>query len=566
MRIWRNASLLWKTATVFVVMFATTLTLGIFGMRMTANVDAAGEKVRNDWLPSVRALGYLTTQVAQARVDEARVVMAGLSGKQEALAAAIKDFTASMGSADQAYASYAPLIDASTRDETLMKAFVASWNLYKAGSARMLADLTGHDQAAADAIFNGQDNTSSRAAIAAAADDTRFNTESGLAEADAGRAAYEMAVKATLVAIVLAGLIAIGAGIMLTLSVARPVRDAASALDRLAAGDLDVVIKEHDGSDEIGRLISTLATFRRTALEARRLEAAQADERHAKEQRTTRVEALIQAFEGTIRGLIQLLGSGGAELHGTATSLSAIAAQTDQRATTVAAAAQDASAGVATVATAAEELSSSIREISRQVNQSSQITEQAVAETRRTDTTVRELAESAEKIGQVVQLISNIASQTNLLALNATIEAARAGDAGRGFAVVAGEVKSLASQTAKATEEIGAQIAQVQRATAEAVQAISAISSTIEEVNTIATAIASAVEEQGAATAEIARNVQRTAASTQDVSANVAGVSQAANDTGAAAHRVLGAADNLSQHASQITEAVQDFVSGVRAA
>jgi len=566
MQIWRDASLLWKTATVFIVMFATTLLLGVFGMGMTANVDAAAEKVRNDWLPSVKALGYLTTQVAQARVDEARVVMAGLSGTPTTLADAMEDFKASVAGADKAYASYAPMIDLGTRDEALMKASVSAWALYKASSARVLAAVAAHDQASAAALFSGQDSANSRAAIAAAAEDTGFNTASGVAAADAGRAAYQLALKLTVFAIILAGLIAVGAGIMLTLSVARPVRDAASALDRLAAGDMDVVIKDHDGRDEIGQLIRTLASFRRTAMEARRLEAAQADERRAKEQRTTRVEALTQAFEGTIRGLTQLLGSGGAELQDTATSLSAIAARTDEQATTVAAAAQDASAGVQTVATAAEELSSSIREISRQVTQSSQITEQAVAETRRTDTTVRELAESAEKIGQVVQLISNIASQTNLLALNATIEAARAGEAGRGFAVVAGEVKSLASQTAKATQEIGAQIAQVQRATDEAVRAISAISNTIEEVNTIATAIASAVEQQGAATAEIARNVQRTAASTQGVSANVASVSKAANDTGTAATRVMGAAESLTQHASQITVAVQDFVSGVRAA
>jgi methyl-accepting chemotaxis protein len=219
-----------------------------------------------------------------------------------------------------------------------------------------------------------------------------------------------------------------------------------------------------------------------------------------------------------------------------------------------------------TVASAAEELTASIGEISRQVTQSSKITGKAVDDARRTDAIVRVLAEGPQKIGQVVDLIASIAGQTNLLALNATIEAARAGDAGKGFAVVATEVKSLATQTAKATQDIGSQIGQIQAATAEAVQAIKGITTTIEEVNAIATAIAAAVEEQGSATAEIARNVQQTAASTHDVTTNIAGVSQAADETGIAAGHVLEAASGLSQQAEQLTAKVNSFVAGVRAA
>ncbi len=219
-----------------------------------------------------------------------------------------------------------------------------------------------------------------------------------------------------------------------------------------------------------------------------------------------------------------------------------------------------------TVASAAEQLTASISEISRQVLQSSRITERAVADARRTDTVVRALSDGAQKIGDVVGLITSIAGQTNLLALNATIEAARAGDAGRGFAVVASEVKNLAQQTAKATDEIGAQIGQIQTATGEAVEAIRAITGVIEEVSTIATAIASAVEQQGAATAEIARNVQQTAVSAHEVTSNIAGVSQAANDTGAAAAQVLSAAEGLSRQAATLTDEVNEFAAGIRAA
>jgi methyl-accepting chemotaxis protein len=200
------------------------------------------------------------------------------------------------------------------------------------------------------------------------------------------------------------------------------------------------------------------------------------------------------------------------------------------------------------------------------VTQSTKITGEAVADARRTDTIVRALAEGAEKIGHVVGMITDIAGQTNLLALNATIEAARAGDAGKGFAVVASEVKSLANQTAKATEEIGIQIAQIQSATKEAVDAIRGITGTIEEVSSISVSIAAAVEEQGAATAEIARNVQQTAQSAMDVTVNIGNVSQAATDTGAAADRVLSAAGDLSRQAEQLNTEVSTFIAEVRAA
>jgi methyl-accepting chemotaxis protein len=194
------------------------------------------------------------------------------------------------------------------------------------------------------------------------------------------------------------------------------------------------------------------------------------------------------------------------------------------------------------------------------------VTGEAVSDAQRTDLIVRALADGAQKIGDVVGLITNIAAQTNLLALNATIEAARAGDAGKGFAVVASEVKSLARQTGKATEEIGAQIAHMQAATKEAVDAIRGITGTIEEVSAISTSIASAVEEQGAATSEIARNVAQTAEAAQQVTLNISGVNRAAGETGAAATQVLSAAGELSQQSERLAVEVRNFVAGVRAA
>ncbi len=346
----------------------------------------------------------------------------------------------------------------------------------------------------------------------------------------------------------------------------RPLRALTVTMRRLASRDLSVEIGEATRGDEIGALARLLGVFRDGMIEVNALSAAQDIERQAKQQRTEVLEALVRTFEAQVGGLVSRLSSSSGELETTAQSMSATAAQTDGQATTVATAAAEASNGVQTVAAAAEQLASSIGEISRQVAHSSQISGQAVARAERTDTIVQALAQGAERIGHVVGLITGIAGQTNLLALNATIEAARAGETGKGFAVVASEVKSLADQTAQATKEIGTQIAQIQSATKEAVEAIRAITVTIQEVSSITVTIAAAVEEQGAATAEIARNVQQTAQAAKDVTINISGVSQAAKDTGAAAIQVLGAAGGLLRQSEQLSNEVNSFVVGIRAA
>ena len=277
-------------------------------------------------------------------------------------------------------------------------------------------------------------------------------------------------------------------------------------------------------------------------------------------------DTMGSSFEIKVGGLVSNLSSAAAGIETTARTMTGNATKANDQILTVTSASETASMGVSTVAAAAEELSASIGEIGRQVSHSSRITIQAVADARRTDAIVRTLAEGARKIGHVVGLITNIASQTNLLALNATIEAARAGDAGKGFAVVASEVKSLAQQTAKATEEISVQVADIQSATEEAVTAIRNIMATIEEVSSIAVSISAAVEEQGAATAEIARNVQQTAQSAREVTMNIGGVNQASAQTGAAAVQLLNAAIDLSRQAEILTRESDSFIAEVQAA
>jgi methyl-accepting chemotaxis protein len=274
---------------------------------------------------------------------------------------------------------------------------------------------------------------------------------------------------------------------------------------------------------------------------------------------------LADTFENSVMGVVERVSASASGLQGSAQAMSSTAEETSRQATAVAAAAEQASANVQTVATAAEELASSIDEIGRQVAQSTAIAQKAVEVAKATDARVQGLAEAASKIGEVVNLINDIASQTNLLALNATIEAARAGDAGKGFAVVASEVKSLANQTARATEEIGAQIASIQNATGEAVQAIKDIGATIGDISEIATAIASAVEEQGAATREIAGNVQQASSGTREVTDNISGVTKAAGETGEAAHQVADAASALSEQSNTLRTQVEAFLRAVRA-
>jgi methyl-accepting chemotaxis protein len=246
--------------------------------------------------------------------------------------------------------------------------------------------------------------------------------------------------------------------------------------------------------------------------------------------------------------------------------MSGVATENTTRAKAVASGTHDAATNVQTVAAAARQLSASVAEIGRQVGQSAVIAEKAVHEAQGTNAEILSLAEMAQRIGDIVKLINNIAAQTNLLALNATIEAARAGDAGRGFAVVAAEVKSLANQTSSATEEIAAQIAGIQQATQKSVESIEAIGKTIGDISHVTTTIASAIEQQGAATREITRSVQQAAAGTEGVSTNVAGVTEAASATGSAASQVEAAAATLSLQSQQLREQVDAFLTEVRAA
>jgi methyl-accepting chemotaxis protein len=558
-----NLAIRTKILVSFVVILALLGGLGATALLRFSALNAAAADLVGDYVLSIVYLDGMRTAFLGYRGGvERELAEADDTSARQATQAQFAPLAKAYQDADT---KYQPTVD-SDAEAKLYAEITAARRVYMDESAHLHELLDADKIAEAKAYLFKEMVPAGEHVDAALHADLDFNVDEAnerVGEAAAGYAAGRLYVLGFMV---LAVLVAVLAALFLIGTIAAPIRAMTAAMGRLAQRDMAAEIPARGRTDEVGRMAEAVQMFKDGLTEADRLTAEQSAEHAAKERRANRLERTVASFEGAARDVVGQLSSGATELEATARAMSETAARTNAQAVAVAAAAAEAGVGVQTVAAAAEQLTASIGEISGQVAQSAKMAARAVGDAQRTNALVAALAASADKIGNVVGLITSIAGQTNLLALNATIEAARAGDAGKGFAVVASEVKNLASQTGRATEEIGAQITQIQAATKEAVAAIRGIGATIEEVSAISTGIAAAVEQQGAATAEIARNVQQTAVAARDVSSNIGGVGQAANETGAAATEVLNAAGDLSKQAERLSNDVNGFIAEVRMA
>ncbi|MBK8160098.1 MAG: MCP four helix bundle domain-containing protein [Rhodospirillaceae bacterium] len=536
------------------------ISLGGLAIYNLAVVNDQSTIIATNWLPSVDITDKLNMNTSDYRIAQGTHIM---STDEAEMAKAEADIEAVGKVITDNRKIYEPLIS-SDEERGLYDQFAKQWEDYLAVSAEVIELSRKNANDEASALFKGEarqhfdDASVTLAALAA------LNKKGADDASAAGDEIYAQSRLIIICVFVVMLAFGVSVGWALVRGISGPARDIAICLQTMSTGNLDVSVPGVERKDEMGDIAKASLVFQEGMIKARDLATAQQKEQQRQVERGVQMEAAITQFDKVITEVVAVVTSAATQLQATAQGLSATAEETSRQSTVVAAASEEMTQNVQTVASATEELSASISEISNQVSESTRIVGDAVNQATDTNAKVKSLAEAAQKIGDVVNLINDIAGQTNLLALNATIEAARAGEAGKGFAVVASEVKTLATQTARATDEIASQVRSIQEATDSSATAIAGITQTIGRVNEISTAIASAVEEQGAATQEISRNVQQAASGSAEVATNITGVTEASQQTSAGSTQVLGAASELARNGERLKADVDTFLQKVR--
>jgi methyl-accepting chemotaxis protein len=549
-----------KLFAIVAFLFLAIATIGSLAVVQMGAISAAAHDIQSRWLPSVRWIGEMRTQSARYRAvlrDHLIVADADRPDVDKNLAARKADF-------EKAYKAYAPLVSGAGRE--LTEKLDTQWKAFIDGAVEVQKLASRGDLAAAKDINAKKVVTVGRAMDATLAKLVELNDGGADAAGELAEATYTGAIRMMLALLGAAVVLGLGAAIYLVRDIRRGIGSILKPMGELTSGELSAEIPHQDAGTEIGRIARALQIFKDALIAKRAVDQAAGAEEQVKTARAATISRATRDFEAMIGELVDSLSIASTELENSATTLTRTSDSNIALSGSAAAASHNVSDNIQSVAAATEEITSSVNEIGRQVHESNRIASTAVTQAEKTNLSIARLTQATARIDDVVKLITAVAEQTNLLALNATIEAARAGEAGRGFAVVAAEVKALASQTAKATDEIGAQIAGMQAASAETVVTIQEIGATITMISEVSSAIAAAVEEQGAATQEIARNVQQSAQLSSQVAVEVTEVNRGSAETGAASGQVLSAAQSLSLQSTRLKSEVEKFMATVRAA